>query len=248
MNVLAVVPVRYQATRFPGKPLADLGGRPVVQWVYEAAVSCAALDEVVVATDSPEIAARVRDFGGTVELTRADHVSGTDRVAEVAERYADSDVVVNVQGDQPFVTGQMLESLVEPFLAGERPEMTTLACPLVDRAWWTDPNVVKVARGADGNALYFSRSPIPHGAAETDSFVKPLHHLGLYAFARDTLLRLHALPPTPLERQERLEQLRALEHGIRIRVCEADRPLLEVNTPEDLEQARRLIRDDAGAR
>jgi 3-deoxy-manno-octulosonate cytidylyltransferase (CMP-KDO synthetase) len=245
VNVLAVVPVRYQATRFPGKPLADLDGRPLVQWVYEAAVSCADFDDVVVATDSTEIAARVRDFGGIVEMTRTDHLSGTDRVAEVAERHAESDVVVNVQGDQPFVSARMLAALVGPFLAGERPSMTTLACPLVDPASWTNPNVVKVARGVDGHALYFSRSPIPHGAADSDSHVKPLHHLGLYAFARDILLRLQTLPPTPLEHQERLEQLRALEHGIRIRVCETDLPLLEVNTPEDLERARTLVREGA---
>jgi 3-deoxy-manno-octulosonate cytidylyltransferase (CMP-KDO synthetase) len=212
-----------------------------VQWVYEAAMTCAALDKVVVATDSIKIAARVRDFGGIVELTRSDHFSGTDRVAEVAERHSESEVIVNVQGDQPFVTARMLQALVEPYLAGEHPPMTTLACPLVDPAWWTNPNVVKVARGADGNALYFSRSPIPYGAADIDSCVKPLHHLGLYAYARDTLLLLHALPPTPLENQERLEQLRALEHGLRIRVCETDRPLLEVNTPDDLERARTLV-------
>lgn len=248
MKILAVVPVRYGASRFPGKPLADLHGRPIVQWVYEAAAACAAYDEVVVATDSEEIAARVRDFGGIVELTRDDHPSGTDRVAEVAERHVDADVVVNVQGDQPFATPEMLAALVEPYLAGERPPMTTLACPLVDPAWWTDPNVVKVVCDAHGYALYFSRSSIPHGAAEEGSHVEPLHHLGLYAFTRDTVTRFPRLSPTPLERQERLEQLRALEHGIRIRVCSTDRPVLEVNTPEDLDRARRLVSEGAVAR
>src|ERR671924_1588093 len=144
VKILAVVPVRYGASRFPGKPLADLDGRPLVQWVYEAAIGCPAYDEVVVATDSEEIAARVRDFGGVSELTREDHPSGTDRVAEVGARHADADVVVNVQGDQPFATPDMLGALVGPYLAGERPPMTTLACPLVDPAWWEDPNVVKV--------------------------------------------------------------------------------------------------------
>jgi 3-deoxy-manno-octulosonate cytidylyltransferase (CMP-KDO synthetase) len=241
VKVLAVVPVRYEASRFPGKPLADLNGRPLVQWVYEAAASCTVYDDVIVATDNDEIAARVRDFGGHVELTRDDHPTGTDRVAEVAERHADADVIVNVQGDQPFVVPQMLHALVEPYLAGERPAMTTLACPIVETASWTNPNVVKVVRGVDGYALYFSRSPIPHGAMDAGANVKPLHHLGLYAFARETVLRLRTLPPTPLEQQERLEQLRALEHGIDIRVCETDRPLVEVNTPEDLDQARRLV-------
>lgn len=242
MKIVAVIPVRYTASRFPGKPLADLDGRPLVQWVYEAAAGCTAYDEVIVATDNQEIAARIRDFGGIVELTRDDHPSGTDRVAEVAERHPDADVVLNVQGDQPFATREMLEALVQPYLAGERPSMTTLACPLFDAASWTDPNVVKVVRGIDGHALYFSRSSIPYGAADAGSHVKPLHHLGLYAFTRETLLRFPSLPSTPLEQQERLEQLRALEHGIRIRVCETDRPLLEINTPEDLERARRLVR------
>lgn len=248
MNILAVVPVRYQASRFPGKPLADLAGRPLVQWVYEAATSCESFDNVIAATDSDEIAAAVHRFGGDVELTRADHLSGTDRVAEVAEHHPEADVVVNVQGDQPFVTASMLRTLVEPYLEGDRPPMTTLACPLVDDAWWTNPNVVKVVRGIDGYALYFSRSSIPYDAASPDSQVRPLHHLGLYAFTRDSLLRLNTLAPTPLERQERLEQLRALEHGIRIRVCETDRPLIEVNTPEDLECARQFVRDGAAPR
>jgi 3-deoxy-manno-octulosonate cytidylyltransferase (CMP-KDO synthetase) len=241
VNVLAVVPVRYGAARFPGKPLADLDGRPLVQWVYEAATRSDSLNDVIVATDSDEIAERVRDFGGVVELTRSDHVSGTDRVAEVAERHREADVVVNVQGDQPFVSGTMLDELVEPYMRGEHPPITTLACPLADPAWWSNPNVVKVARAVDGYALYFSRSPIPFGAMDADSHVMPLHHLGLYAFTREALLRLRALPPTPLEHQERLEQLRALEHGIRILVCATNQPSLEINTPEDLEHARSLI-------
>ncbi|MGH3079751.1 MAG: 3-deoxy-manno-octulosonate cytidylyltransferase [Gaiellaceae bacterium] len=248
MKILAVVPVRYGASRLPGKPLADLGGRPLVQWVYEAATACRAFDEVVVATDSEDIAATVRDFGGTVQLTRDDHASGTDRVAEVAARHGDADIVVNVQGDQPFVTAEMLTTLVSPYLAGELPPMTTLACPLADPAWWTDPNIVKVVRDVNGYALYFSRSSIPHDAMDTGSVVKPLHHLGLYAFTRESVLRFPELPPTPLEQQERLEQLRALEHGIRIRVCETDRPVLEVNTSDDLERARRQVRAGEPAR
>jgi 3-deoxy-manno-octulosonate cytidylyltransferase (CMP-KDO synthetase) len=248
VTILAVVPVRYGATRFPGKPLAELAGRPIVQWVYEAAAGCDAFDDVIVATDSVEIAARVRQFGGAVEMTREDHPSGTDRVAEVAERHSEADVVANVQGDQPFATPAILTSLVGPYLAGERPPMTTLACPLEEPASWDDPNVVKVVRDVDGYALYFSRSSIPFGATDEGSYVRPLHHLGLYAFARETVLRYPELPSTPLERQERLEQLRALEHGIRIKVCETERPVLEVNTPEDLEQAERLVRERAGRR
>lgn len=239
MNVLAVIPVRYGAARFPGKPLADLDGRPVVQWVHEAAAGCAAFDEVVVATDHEEIAEVVRGFGGTVEMTRDDHRTGSDRVAEVAERHPDAGVVVNVQGDQPFATPEMLTALVEPYTSGENPPMSTLACPLDDPARRDDPNAVKVVCDLHGYALYFSRSTIPW----SDSPDPPelLHHLGLYAFTRETALRFPSFEPTPLERHERLEQLRALEHGVRIKVERAERPILEINTPEDLEEARRLV-------
>ena len=240
-RILAVVPAREAAQRFPGKPLADLEGRPVVQWVYEAAKACSAFDAVVVATDSERIAEAVRGFGGEVELTRDDHATGTDRVAEVAERHPGSDVVVNVQGDQPFATAEMLTALVQPYLDGETPSMTTLACPLETDEAWDDPNVVKVVRDLDGNALYFSRSSIPH-SRDGGRYAGALHHLGLYAFTRDTVLRFPSLEPTPLEAEERLEQLRAMEHGIRIRVCDTDHPVMEINTPEDLEAARELVR------
>lgn len=236
MTVLAVIPVRMAATRFPGKPLADLRGRPVVQWVHEAAAACPLFDQVVVATDSPEIEAAVHEFGGEVELTRDDHATGTDRVAEVAGRHPEAEVVVNVQGDQPFATPAMLSALVEPYASGESPPMTTLASPLSDPEQHADPNVVKVVRDVGGYALYFSRSPIPFA---WQGAVSAHHHMGLYAFSRDTLLDFPRLEPTPLERSERLEQLRALEHGVRIKVCMAERPALEINTPEDLEEAHR---------
>jgi 3-deoxy-manno-octulosonate cytidylyltransferase (CMP-KDO synthetase) len=239
MKILAVVPVRMAAVRFPGKPLEHLDGRPIVEWVYRAAEACESFDEVVVATDSDEIVACVRGFGGAVELTRDDHETGSDRVAEVAERRPDADVVVNVQGDQPFATAAMLEVLVAPYVAGESPDMTTLACPLGDARDVADPNVVKVVHGVGGDALYFSRSPIPH--VRDGGPVPALHHIGLYAFTRATLLRFRDLEPTPLERLERLEQLRALEHGVRIRVCMTGKPVLEINTPGDLEQAQRLL-------
>lgn len=244
-HIIAVVPARYGASRFPGKPLANLGGRPIVQWVYEAATSCPDFDEVVVATDSEEIATRVREFGGLVELTRDDHETGTDRVAEVAQRREDADVVVNVQGDQPFATAEMLSALVAPYVAGDSPPMTTLACPLTEPTGWEDPNVVKVVCDREGYALYFSRSPIPYRVE--GERVDGRHHLGLYAFTRETVLRFPSLEQTPLERRERLEQLRALEHGIRIRVCATDHAVLEVNTPEDLERAQRLVRERAAS-
>jgi 3-deoxy-manno-octulosonate cytidylyltransferase (CMP-KDO synthetase) len=242
VRILAVIPARHGASRFPGKPLADLGGRPVVQWVYEAARACAEFDEVLVATDDDAIAAAVTAFNGDVEMTREDHRTGTDRVAEVAERHPDADVVVNVQGDQPFATAEMLRALVAPYRDGETPEMTTLACPLTSLEAMHDPNVVKVVTDLADNALYFSRSPIPHPGGE--GAVAARHHMGLYAFTRETVLRFPSLEPTPLERQERLEQLRALEHGIGIRVCSSERAVLEINTPADLEAAQRLVAED----
>jgi 3-deoxy-manno-octulosonate cytidylyltransferase (CMP-KDO synthetase) len=242
VNILAVIPAREAAVRFPGKPLADLAGRPVVQWVHDAAMSCGSFDAVVVATDSERIAETVRAFGGEVELTRDDHPSGTDRVAEVAGRHPDADVVVNVQGDQPFATGDMLTALVRPYLDGELPAMTTLATPLAGDEAWADPNVVKVVRDVRGDALYFSRSPIPH-SRDGAPFAGALHHLGLYAFTRETVLRFPSLELTPLEAEEGLEQLRALEHGIGIRVCDAEHPVMEINTPEDLDAARELVRE-----
>jgi 3-deoxy-manno-octulosonate cytidylyltransferase (CMP-KDO synthetase) len=241
VKIIAVIPVRYAASRFPGKPLADLEGRPLVQWVYDAASRCPAFDDVIVATDDMRIADVVRGFGGRVELTSLKHPSGTDRVAEVAERHEEADVVVNVQGDQPFATPEMMSTLVGPYATGERPPMATLACPLTDASSLGDPNIVKVVCDRQGYALYFSRSPIPHSRAGEP--VDGLHHLGLYAFTRQTMIHFASLEQTPLERREQLEQLRALEHGIRIRVSETDRPVLEVNTPEDLDRARSMLRD-----
>jgi len=211
-----------------------------VERVYTAAAGCPHFDRVVVATDHEGVAECVRAFGGEVEMTRSDHASGTDRVAEVAERHPESGVVVNVQGDQPFVSAEQLTALLGPYLAGEAPQMSTLACPLAGGLDAADPGVVTVVRDRRGRALYFSRSPIPYGDGPR------LHHLGLYAFTRETVLRFPSLEQTPLERRERLEQLRALEHGIPIRVSATERAVLEVNTPEDLEQAHRLLRAARG--
>ncbi|MEO0757649.1 MAG: 3-deoxy-manno-octulosonate cytidylyltransferase [Cyanobacteria bacterium J06648_16] len=240
-NILAVIPARYASQRFPGKPLVKLDHRPMVQWVYEAARTCPAFSQVIVATEDERIAEAVQAFGGVVELTSADHASGTDRVAEVAERHPDADVVVNVQGDQPFVTARMLEQLVAPYQTGQTPppEMTTLACPLTE-ADYPDPNAVKVICDRNQRALYFSRSPIPYYRQPGPAPV--YHHLGLYAFRRDFLARYAELPPTPLEACEGLEQLRVLENGYSIVVCQTEKKVLEINTPADLTAAQAHIK------
>ncbi len=239
MQILAVIPARYNSQRLAGKVLANIGDKPMVQWVYEAAVQSPVFTKVVVATDSELVADRVKAFGGEVELTSSQHSTGTDRVAEVATRYPQFSVVVNVQGDQPFVTPAMLTELVTPYLEGESPEMTTLACPLDSETGYKDPNCVKVICGQKQQALYFSRSPIPFYRNPIE--VPVYHHLGLYAFRQDFLETYTSLPSTPIEQCEGLEQLRVLEHGYTIRVCQTAQAVVEVNTAEDLEKAQTLI-------
>jgi 3-deoxy-manno-octulosonate cytidylyltransferase (CMP-KDO synthetase) len=240
MKILAVIPARYNSQRFPGKPLVKIGDRPMLQWVYEAAKSCPDFTKVIVATDSKLVADCVHQFGGEVEMTRSDHTTGTDRVAEVAEHYPEMDAIANVQGDQPFVTAQMLTQLIAPYLQGESPTMTTLAYPLdFDTTGYLDPNSVKVICDRHSNALYFSRAPIPYFRRNSTD-VPVFHHLGLYAFARDFLSKYAQLPPTPLEYCEGLEQLRVLEHGFSIRVCLTEQAVMEINTPEDLAKAIEL--------
>ena len=238
MKILAVIPARYDSQRLAGKVLAPIGNKPMVQWVYEAAAQSSVFTKVVVATDSLLVADCVIGFSGEVEMTGSQHSTGTDRVAEVATRYPEFSVVVNVQGDQPFVTSTMLAELVTPYLEGESPEMTTLACPL-DREGYHNPNSVKVLCGQKQQALYFSRSPIPFYRNPVE--VPVYHHLGLYAFRQDFLETYTQLPATPIEQCEGLEQLRVLEHGYTIRVCQTAKAVVEVNTAEDLLEAQNLV-------
>jgi 3-deoxy-manno-octulosonate cytidylyltransferase (CMP-KDO synthetase) len=240
MRTLGVIPVRMDATRLPGKPLLRLDGRTIVQWVYDATVESAQFDDVVVATPDDVIADTVRAFGGTVVLTGRHHATGTDRVAEVARARADVDVVANVQGDQPFVTAEMLHALIGSFAQTPDQHMATLGAPLDLERGLHDPNTVKVVVDRHSLALYFSRAPIPT-LRTPQADVPVFHHLGIYAFTRDYLLHYATLPPTPLERCENLEQLRALEHGARIRVCAVAAPTIEINTLEDLELAEHFV-------
>ncbi len=239
MNILAVIPARYGSQRFPGKPLHNLGGRPMIQWVYEAASRSPVFSEVIVATDDQRIYDCVKRFGGQVRMTRADHPSGSDRVAEVAKDFPQAEVVVNVQGDQPFVRSENLSLLVAPYLAGESPEMTTLACLLATPDALKDPNTVKVILNQKLQAIYFSRASIPYFRQQRPAPV--YHHLGLYAFRRDFLDVYTTLTPTPLEECEQLEQLRVLENGYTIRVNIAQKPDIEVNTPADLVHAEAYL-------
>lgn len=237
-QVVAIIPARYESTRFPGKPLALIGQRPMIAHVYERARQVPGIDRVLVATDDDRIAAAVRDFGGEVEMTSPHHPSGTDRIAEVAERI-DSDVIINVQGDLPFLESDMVHRTVELMTADPELPMATVKAAIRDAHELNNPNVVKVVTDRDGYALYFSRSPIPCWRDGAPSGVLAYRHIGLYGYRRDFLLRFARMQPTALELAEKLEQLRALESGYRIRVAEVtDGSGVEVDTPQDLERAR----------
>lgn len=243
-NVVVIIPARYGSTRLPGKALAPIAGVPMIVRVYEAARTIPDVDGVYVATDDTRIADAVERVGGRTVLTRADHESGTDRVAEAVERLpADqADIVVNVQGDMPFLEPEMIVPMVRRLRDDPDLPMATVMTPIHDAAQWADPNVVKVVADRHGNALYFSRQAIPSGGSVGDENAADaavaMHHIGLYAYRRSFLSRFARLDPTPLERAERLEQLRALEYGYRIGVATwSGAPVLEVNGPADLELA-----------
>jgi len=245
VKVVAIIPARYGSTRFPGKPLAPLRGRPMIQHVYEQTLRVRSLDTVIVATDDERIAQTVKGFGGTVVMTRADHPTGTDRLAEVAQGL-EADIIVNVQGDLPFFPPAMVEDAVAILTRSPAAAMSTVKTPIHEAAEWHNPNVVKVVTDRDGYALYFSRSPIPFyrdqgpGAGEQEE-VFGYQHIGLYVYRRDFLLTFTRLPVTPLETAEKLEQLRALEWGYKITVSETERPTVEVDTPEDLRRAEEMM-------
>jgi 3-deoxy-manno-octulosonate cytidylyltransferase (CMP-KDO synthetase) len=230
-DTLVVIPARHASTRLPGKPLRLLRGRPLVLHAWSAARD-AGFAHVVVATDDERVARVVRDAGGEAEMTSADHPSGTDRVAEVARRRK-ADVVLNLQGDEPRPDAALLRALCAAVREGE--ELATAAAPLVSDALRADPSVVKVVCDVSGHALYFSRAAIPAAHPSSNATPPTYGHLGVYAFRRETLLRFVSLPPSRLEMLEGLEQLRALENGIRIRVLRAPVFTRGVDTEADLE-------------
>jgi 3-deoxy-manno-octulosonate cytidylyltransferase (CMP-KDO synthetase) len=234
MEIVAVIPARFGSTRLPGKPLLADTGMPLIQHVVEAARHARSLSRVIVATDDPRIVDAVRAFGGEVVMTRDDHPSGTDRVAEVAAGVPDADIIVNLQGDEPEISGASLDLVASLLEHDPTVPMATLATPIHDESVYRDPACVKVVCSRAGRALYFSRSPLPfHRDGLPTASPLGLLHLGLYAYRRDFLLTLGTLPPSPLEQAEKLEQLRVLELGHSIAVGIIDEPGVGIDTPED---------------
>ncbi len=231
MKALCIIPARYASTRLPGKPLRDIAGKPMIVRVYERAVQAKRVQDVVVATDDERIRTAVEEHGGRAVMTRTDHATGTDRLAEVAEKMTDYDLIINVQGDEPLIDPTVIDALVEPFLADARLSMATAKTLLTDEEEIANPNNVKVITDLAGNALYFSRARIPYARNEGANVYK---HIGIYAYRRDFLLSYARMAQTPLERSESLEQLRALENGHRIHVIETDAVFIGVDTEEDL--------------
>jgi 3-deoxy-manno-octulosonate cytidylyltransferase (CMP-KDO synthetase) len=244
MSAAIVIPARLASTRLPNKPLLKETGKYLIQHVHERACLARKADRVIVATDDPRIEAAVRSFGGEAVMTRADHPSGTDRIAEVA-RGLPHEVIVNLQGDEPLIDPAALDLLIALLEADPAAQMATLACPIPGCKQYLATSCVKVVTDAAGNALYFSRSPIPHVRdGEPDFTARPprfLQHIGTYAYRRPFLLRLASTPPHPLEAAEKLEQLRALALGCRIAVGLVDQPTLGVDTPEDYERFRATV-------
>ena len=238
MSIIAVIPSRYASTRLPGKPLADICGKPMIQRVYERVRQVSLFNEVLVATDDERIMDVVTAFGGTACMTSADCPSGSDRLIEVARRHP-ADIYINVQGDEPLVEPSSIEKLAKVMLSDSALQMATLCYPIsVEQA--QNPNLVKVVRAHNGNALYFSRSPVPYprsGGTAPSYF----GHLGMYAYRHDFLMNFGSLSYSPLEHTEKLEQLRVLQAGIAIRVLEVEAAGPGVDTPEDLEQVRRIF-------
>jgi len=253
-KVLAVIPARYHSSRFPGKPLADIMGKPMIQWVYERASQCEEIDELIVATDDERIYQAVSSFGGKVMMTDRNHKSGTDRVREVAEKRDDMEIVANIQGDEPLISKEAITEAISALEEEKEAVVATLKRRIKRPEDIFNPNIVKVVTDDSGYALYFSRAPIPHPKraplgkerewllAHTEFLRNYFRHIGLYVFRREFLLIYSTLKQTPLELIEGLEQLRILEYGYRIKVALTSYPSYEVNTKEDLEQVREIIR------
>ncbi|HIE28915.1 TPA: 3-deoxy-manno-octulosonate cytidylyltransferase [Candidatus Poribacteria bacterium] len=249
MKVIGIIPARYKSSRFEGKALANILGKPMVQRVYERAVQAETLDDVIVATDDERIFDCVKKFNGKVVMTSVDCPTGTDRVAEVAAdehrifSLQDSDIIANVQGDEPLLEPAMLDSMIRPFFADPSLQVSTLAQLISSEQDYRNPNVVKVVTDKNGFAMYFSRAPIPGTKARKwHEGIKSYRHIGLYAYKRDCLLKFIKMSPARFEQIEGLEQLRFLENGIPIKVVETQYSTIGVDTPLDLQRVIEVLK------
>jgi len=245
--MLGIIPARYASSRLPGKPLADIEGKSMIQRVYEQATTSKFLNKVIVATDDKRIFDAVREFTMDVVMTPDDIQTGSDRIAYVAANRTDAEIIVNIQGDEPFIPGTMIDQALFPLLFDNSIQVSTLAKVIESDVDLQNPSMVKVVLDSSNNALYFSRSPIPFARDEQDKQLllkqgSYLRHVGLYAYRRDALFSFTKLAPSILEQIEKLEQLRMLENGIDIRVVTTDLESMAVDTPADLEQARHFAR------
>lgn len=240
MRFVGVIPARYNSTRIPGKPLIEIAGRPMIQWVYDRASQASSLAEVLVATEDERVLRTVEDFGGRALMTHSDHLSGLDRVAEVVESIQ-GDVFVNIQGDEPLIAVDTIEKVCSAFEGNARVQVTTARVEITDPEEIKNPNVVKVVTNEQGRALYFSRAPIPYLRNEPGAIYK---HLGIYGYRREFFGLLPKLRPSKLEKMEALEQLRLLENGIPIQVVEVAQDSIGVDILEDLDRVRPLLENE----
>lgn len=241
MRVLAVIPARYESVRFPGKPLAEIAGKKLLEWVWMGTKSARLIERVVIATDDERICQEAQSWGADMVMTRRDHTSGTDRVAEAAKGW-DGDWVLNVQGDEPLIEGWLLDEMIEKF---SECSMATLCTPLPDGVDPNDRHVVKVVMDDSGRALYFSRAAIPAGFKNSGPYFQ---HMGIYAYRTATLREFVSLPPSSLEKAENLEQLRALQNGIAIQVIPTSFQSIGVDTPEDILKVEERLKQRGKAR
>jgi 3-deoxy-manno-octulosonate cytidylyltransferase (CMP-KDO synthetase) len=240
VHVIGIIPARYESARFPGKPLVNILGKPMICRVAEGAAESTLLSDIIIASDDDRILEAARSCGFKASRTCGDFSCGTERVWDVA-RQTDAEIIINIQGDEPAITGELLDRCIELLETDERIDVVTIATPVTSHDQLQNPNLVKVVMDDAGFALYFSRAPIPYSGKEVN---RQLHygHVGVYAYRRDALERFCALPPSPLENQERLEQLRGLAAGLRFYVITSDLPSVDVNTPDDVPRAEEFFR------
>ncbi len=239
MSTAIIIPARYASTRLPGKPLIEVGGKPIIQWVYEKASASKLAQKVIVATDDKRIFDTVKNFGGDVVMTRDDHKSGSDRIYEVVQKFPEIAVAVNVQGDEPLITPESIDKAIESLLSDESADIATLVRKIDSDEEFNNPNVVKAVFDNNHNALYFSRSAVPfhRNKGEIDNYA----HIGLYVYKREALEKMTKLPQSSLELAESLEQLRALQNGMKIKIAVVDYKPIGIDTPEDVEEFRKLL-------